>query len=120
VVCDRLCTGGLVGTALLGRRSIRLDRIALTIPRGFRTIELSLAVVAGIGLVFEHTVPLRTARGTGESLATTSNTRSHDAMIAAVALANDPPLFTCNPDDFEHGDGLDLRSVPHPDQTPGT
>ena len=45
--------------------------------------------------------------------------RSYDAMIAAVALANDLPLFTCNPADFEHIDGLDLRSVPHPDQTPG-
>ena len=38
--------------------------------------------------------------------------RSYDAMIAAVALANDLPLFTCNPADFEHIDGLDLRSVP--------
>jgi len=46
--------------------------------------------------------------------------RSYDAMIAAVALANDLPLFTCNPADFEHIDGLDLRPVPHPDQTPGT
>jgi predicted nucleic acid-binding protein len=46
--------------------------------------------------------------------------RSYDAMIAAVALANDLPLFTCNPADFEHIDGLDLRSVPHPAQTPGT
>jgi predicted nucleic acid-binding protein len=46
--------------------------------------------------------------------------RSYDAMIAAVALANDLPLFTCYPADFEHIDGLDLRSVPHPDQTLGT
>jgi tRNA(fMet)-specific endonuclease VapC len=49
-----------------------------------------------------------------------SGARSYDAMIAAVALANDLPLFTCNPADFEHIDGLDLRSVPHPDQTHGT
>jgi hypothetical protein len=41
--------------------------------------------------------------------------RSYDAMIAAIALSNDLPLFTCNPDDFAHIDGLDLRSVPHPD-----
>jgi len=45
--------------------------------------------------------------------------RSYDAMIAAVALANDLPLFTCNPADFAHIDGLDLRSVPHPDQLSG-
>ena len=45
--------------------------------------------------------------------------RSYDAMIAAVALANDLPLFMCNPANFEHIDGLDLRSVPHPDQPSG-
>lgn len=46
--------------------------------------------------------------------------RSYDAMIAAVALANGLPLFTCNPADFEHIGGLDLRSVPRPDQAPDT
>ena len=39
--------------------------------------------------------------------------RAVDLMIAAVALANDLPLFTCNPDDFEHlaETGLDLQVV---------
>ena len=39
--------------------------------------------------------------------------RAVDLMIAAVALANDLPLFTCNPDDFEHLDeaGLELQAV---------
>ncbi len=45
--------------------------------------------------------------------------RSYDAMIAAIAIANDLPLFTYNPADFGRIDGLDLRSVPHPDPTPG-
>ena len=45
--------------------------------------------------------------------------RSYDAMIAAVALANDLPLFTCNPADFAYVDDLDLRPVPHPDRAPG-
>ena len=49
-----------------------------------------------------------------------TSARSYDAMIAAVALANDLPLFTCNPADFEYIDGLDLRSVLHPDKTHGT
>jgi predicted nucleic acid-binding protein len=46
--------------------------------------------------------------------------RSYDAMIAAVALSNDLPLFTCNPADFAHIDGLDVRPVPHPDRPHST
>ena len=44
-----------------------------------------------------------------------SSARAFDAMIAATAIANDLPLFTCNPSDFENIDDLDLRSIPHPD-----
>ena len=42
--------------------------------------------------------------------------RSFDAMIAAVAIANGLPLFTCNPDDFSGIDGLVVVAVPHPDR----
>lgn len=41
--------------------------------------------------------------------------RSYDAMIAAIALSNDLPLFTCNPADFSGVDGLEVLRVPHPD-----
>lgn len=41
--------------------------------------------------------------------------RAYDAMIAAIAVSNDLPLYTCNPSDFEQMDDLDLRPVPHPD-----
>jgi predicted nucleic acid-binding protein len=41
--------------------------------------------------------------------------RTYDAMIAAVAIANDLPLFTCNPEDFAGIDGLTVVPVPHPD-----
>jgi tRNA(fMet)-specific endonuclease VapC len=43
-----------------------------------------------------------------------AHARAYDAMIAAIAISNDLPLYTCNPADFEHIDGLDLRPVPHP------
>jgi tRNA(fMet)-specific endonuclease VapC len=43
-----------------------------------------------------------------------SAARAYDAMIAAVALANDLPLFTCNPQDFDGIDGLSVVAVPHP------
>ena len=40
--------------------------------------------------------------------------RAFDALIAATAVANDLPLYTCKPADFENIEGLDLRPVPHP------
>lgn len=40
--------------------------------------------------------------------------RSYDAMIAAIAIANDLPLFTMNAGDFSGIEGLDLRIVSHP------
>lgn len=35
-------------------------------------------------------------------------------MIAAIAIANDLPLFTCNADDFRGIDALEIVAVPHP------
>jgi tRNA(fMet)-specific endonuclease VapC len=35
-------------------------------------------------------------------------------MIAAVAIANQLPLNTCNPRDFRHIDGLEVVTVPMP------
>ena len=41
--------------------------------------------------------------------------RALDALIAATAIANGLPLYTCNPDDFAGIAGLVLRPVPVPD-----
>jgi len=43
-----------------------------------------------------------------------ASARAYDVMIAAVALANGLPIYTCNPDDFANIDGLTVVSVPHP------
>ena len=32
-------------------------------------------------------------------------------MIAAIAVANDLPVYTCNPADFEGIDGLEIVAV---------
>jgi len=40
--------------------------------------------------------------------------RAFDALIAATAMANGLPLYTCNPDDFAGIDGLTIRLVPVP------
>lgn len=47
-----------------------------------------------------------------------ASARAYDAMIAAVALANGLPLYTCNPDDFSSIDGLTVVAVTHPDHSP--
>lgn len=41
--------------------------------------------------------------------------RAYDAMIAAIAIANDLPLHTCNPRDFAGIEELTVVAVPHPD-----
>jgi len=41
--------------------------------------------------------------------------RAMDALIASIAVANDLPLYTCNPDDFTGMTELTLVVVPHPD-----
>jgi tRNA(fMet)-specific endonuclease VapC len=40
--------------------------------------------------------------------------RAYDAMIAAIALANNLPVYTCNPADFEGIEGLRIVAVPVP------
>lgn len=44
-----------------------------------------------------------------------ASARTYDAMIAAIAIANGLPLYTCNPRDFEGIDGLEVIAVLVPD-----
>jgi tRNA(fMet)-specific endonuclease VapC len=45
-----------------------------------------------------------------------TSARAYDALIAAVAIANDLPVHTVNPDNFAGINELDLVAIPHPDQ----
>jgi predicted nucleic acid-binding protein len=40
--------------------------------------------------------------------------RAYDAMIAAIALANDLPIYTFKPSDFAGIEGLEVVAVPDP------
>jgi tRNA(fMet)-specific endonuclease VapC len=44
-----------------------------------------------------------------------ASARAYDAMIAATAVANNLPVYTCNPDDFAGIEGLVVVPVPVPD-----
>lgn len=43
--------------------------------------------------------------------------RAYDAMVAAIAIANELPLYTCNPDDFTGIEELQVIAVPYPEQS---
>jgi tRNA(fMet)-specific endonuclease VapC len=40
--------------------------------------------------------------------------RAYDAMIAAIAIANELPLYTCNPSDFEDIDNQTVVAIESP------
>lgn len=46
-----------------------------------------------------------------------TSARAYDAMIAAIAIANGIPMYTCNPDDFAGIEDLEVVAIPHPDAT---
>jgi predicted nucleic acid-binding protein len=46
--------------------------------------------------------------------------RGFDALIAANAIAHGLPLYSCNPEDFDAIQQLDLRPVMHPDHERST
>jgi tRNA(fMet)-specific endonuclease VapC len=63
----------------------------------------------------------RAARAFGQVAASLRRTgrktsaRAYDAMIAATAVANDLPVYTCNPADFSGIDGLEVVAVHVPE-----
>ena len=103
ITLAELAVGPLVASDL-AERAVRLAEVQQA-ETDFEPIPFDAAAARAFGTV---AADLRTAERT-------SRARSLDAMIAAVALANDLTLFTCNPSDFAGIGGLRVVAVPHPD-----
>lgn len=99
-----LCVGPVVAPdpEVAALRAAEVD-FALS---SFPTIPFDVAAAKAYG----HVVGSLRAAGRKPASRTT------DALIAAVALANGLALYTCNPGDFAFIDGLDVVPVPHPDR----
>ena len=83
------------------RRQDRLQRVEAT----FDPLPFDGAAARAYGRVHASVVAAgRKARGR----------RAGDLLIAAVALAEQLPLYTCNPDDFAALDEVDVVAVPPP------
>lgn len=83
-------------------RLVRLQRVEAT----FEPLPFDAAAARAFGGV------AASLRGSGRK----TRARAFDAMIAAIAVANDLPVYTCNPRDFAGIDGLRVHAIRHPDQ----
>ncbi len=81
-------------------RAIRLARLQW-IEADFEALPFDSDAARAFGLV------AASLRRQGRKV----SARTYDAMIAAVALANDVPLYTSNPHDFHDIDGLEVIGV---------
>lgn len=85
--------------------------------RAARQAELQEAEASFSALAFDNAAA-RAFAGVAASLRKLGRkpaSRTYDAMIAAIAISNGLPLFTCNPQDFAGIDALVVVAVPHPD-----
>jgi predicted nucleic acid-binding protein len=77
-------------------RAERMERLQ-TAEATFDQLSFDAAAARAYGRVYAALLTFgRKARGR----------RAFDMLIAATALANELPLYTCNPDDFEGLEGL--------------
>lgn len=104
VTLAELAAGPLAATdpAEKATRLARLERAAAE----FEPLVFGVAAARAYGAVADS------MRRAGRTPAA----RAFDALIAATAIANDLPLYTCNPRDFQGIGGLTVTAIAHPDQ----
>jgi predicted nucleic acid-binding protein len=107
-----------ISTVTLGELSVGPLLAQSAETRALRQAELQQAEADFDALPFDS-VAARTFGQVAASLHRAGRktaARTYDAMIAATAIANDLPLYTCNPEDFRGITGLLVVAIPHPDQ----
>jgi tRNA(fMet)-specific endonuclease VapC len=84
--------------------------------RGVRLGNLQVAEASYESLPFDVAAARAFGRVSASlrSVGRKAHSRSYDALIAAIAIANGLPLYTCNPGDFEGIDELEVVAVPQP------
>jgi tRNA(fMet)-specific endonuclease VapC len=106
VTLAELTVGPLVAHDL-GERAARLAEV-LQAEADFTPLPFDAQAARAFGRVAAD------LRGSGRK----ARARTFDAMIAAIAIANDLPLYTCNAADFSGITGLRVVAIPHPDASP--
>lgn len=104
VTLAELAVGPLVATDI-SERAARLAQVQQA-EADFEPIPFDTAAARAFGAVAAD------LRAAGRK----ATARAFDAMIAAIAVANGLPLYTCNPSDFAGIGGLDVVAVAHPDR----
>ncbi len=107
VTLAELAVGPLVAADITERAS-RLAQVQQA-EADFEPIPFDAAAARAFGAVAAD------LRSSGRK----ATARTFDAMIAAIAVANGLPLYTCNPSDFAGIGGLHVVSIAHPDRRPG-
>jgi tRNA(fMet)-specific endonuclease VapC len=106
VTLAELTVGPLVAEDL-AERAARLAEV-LQAEADFAPLPFDAQAARAFGLVAAD------LRGSGRK----ARARTFDAMIAAIAISNDLPLYTCNAADFTGIAGLQVVAIPHPDASP--
>jgi predicted nucleic acid-binding protein len=113
---DALPTDCLISTITLAEMSVG-PFVAKTLEESAaRQISLQMAEADFDPVPFDADAA-RAFAGVSASLRSKdrkASARAFDSLIAATAIANGLPLYTCNPDDFAGIDGLTVRALPHP------
>jgi len=103
VTLAELSVGPLVATDT-GERAARQARLQQT-EAAFEPLPFDASAARAFGGI------AASLRNAGRKPAA----RAFDALVAAIAVANDLPVYTCNPRDFAGIGGLRVEGVPHPD-----